>query len=141
MRRPAFAVLVIPYALDAFAEPAFALQRAEDGGEGWLALTGWGDRAASPSEVARRVAGVRCAAGLLALDSRAMVVPDGCPRTCELPEHAFGVRVDPGELRPPPGHEQLWFSYDVAHGLLRRRAERDALWELRHRLGLAPACR
>jgi hypothetical protein len=41
----------------------------------------------------------------------------------------------------PDDHEHLWVSYEVANGLLRRRGERDAIWELRHRLGVAPACR
>jgi len=140
VRRPAFSVLVIPFALDAFAEVAFALvRRGEDGV--WHVRSGWGARSESPLEAARRVAGRQPAANLLALDSRAMVVADAMPATCELPEYAFGVRVDPAALAVPAGREQLWFSYQVAIGLLSRRAERDALWELRHRLGLAPACR
>jgi hypothetical protein len=139
MRRPGFSVLVIPYALDAFAEVGFALVRGED--EGWHALTGWGARSESPSEAARRVAGVAQTASLLALDSRAMVVADGFPAECELPEHAFALRIDPADLPVRAGHEQLWVSYKVAHGLLARRAERDAMWELQRRLGLAPACR
>jgi hypothetical protein len=139
-RRPAFSVLVIPYALDAFAEVAFALvRRSEDAG--WHVRSGWGARSESPPEAARRVAGTPCAANLLALDSRAMVVADGMPACCELPEYAFALRADPAELPSPTGHEQLWVSYQTAVGLLSRRAERDALWELRHRLGLAPACR
>jgi hypothetical protein len=139
VRRPAFSVLVIPYALDAFAEAAFALTRGEDGG--WHPRTGWGARPESPPEAARRVAGVPEPARLLALDSRAMVVADGFPASCELPEYAFALRVDPADLPAPAGHEQLWLSYKVAHGLLHRRAERDAIWELQRRLGLAPACR
>jgi hypothetical protein len=140
VRRPAFSVLVIPYALDAFAEVAFALLRRDEDG-GWHVRTGWGARSESPPEAARRVAGVQGAASLLALDSRAMVVAEGFPAACQLPEYAFALRTDPVELPAQAGNEQVWFSYRIAHGLLPRRAERDALWELQRRLGLAPAYR
>jgi hypothetical protein len=141
VRRPAFSVLVIPYALDAFAEVAYALRRARDGDDWWHAPTDWGERAESPHDAARRVVGAKTASSLLALDSRAMVAGTGSAAPCELPEYAFGACLDPGTLPVPGDHEQLWVSYEVASGLLRRRAERDAIWELRHRLGVAPACR
>jgi hypothetical protein len=141
VRHPAFSVLVIPYALDAFAEVAYALRRERGEDDWWRAITGWGARAEPPYEAARRIAGEQPPSSYLALDSRAMVAVEGCAAPCELPEYAFGVRVEPADLLVPDGHEQLWVSYSVAAGLLRRRAERNAIWELQRRLGLAPACR
>ena len=141
-RRAAFAVLVIPFALDAFAEVAYALWRGRDDDDWWHAPAAPGTRHETPLATARRLTGVPGVAAYRALDSRAMVVADDCrPATCSLPQYAFGLRVDPADLRVPAGHEQLWVSYDVADGMLRSEAERNALWELRRRLGLPPVRR
>jgi hypothetical protein len=141
VRRAAFCVLVIPYALDAFPDVAFALCRNRDEDDAWRVLAAPGARAETPRDAARRVVGAAAHARLLALDSRASIALRDGPGACALPEHAFGVRVDPAAQRVPAGQELLWVSYEVADGLLRRDAERNALWELRRRLGLAPACR
>lgn len=146
MRRAAFAVLVIPYALDAFAEVAYALcRRRGDGEDWWHVPAGRGARAETPILAARRhatqLSGVPDDAVFLALDSRATIQIDGCSASCGLAEHAFAVRADPADLRAPAAYEQLWVSYEIADGLLRRDAERNALWELAHRLGLRHACR
>jgi hypothetical protein len=139
-RHAAFAVLVIPFALDAFAEVAYALWRGRDD-DWWHAPAAPGTRSETPLATARRVTGVPGDAAYRTLDSRAMIaVEDCCTTTCFLPQYAFGVRVDPADLRVPAGHEQLWVSYEVATGLLRSEAERNALWELRRRLGLPRVC-
>jgi hypothetical protein len=141
-RRSAFGVLVIPFALDAFAEVAYALWRKRDDEDDWWhAPAAQGARTETPLAAARRLAGVPRDAAYRALDSRAVVEIDDCPATCILPQYAYGVRVDPADLRAPAGHEQLWVSYKVAEGLLRSEAERNALWELRRRLGLPRVCR
>lgn len=146
MRRATFAVLVIPYAVDAFAEVAYALCRARgDEDEWWHAPAGHGARGETPVVAARRLgamlAGVPDDAPYRGLDSRALIEADGCAGACGLAEYAFAVRVDPAGLPAPAGHERLWASYEVADGLLRREAERNALWELARRLGLRQACR
>lgn len=138
MRGAAFAVLVIPYALDAFPEVAYALCRGLDEHDWWHPRTGIGARGETPLAAARRVAAVRDA-DLIALESRAFVAVERC-RGRALSEHAFGARVDPAALPEPGGERQLWVSYEVADGLLHREAERNALWELRHRLGAKAAC-
>jgi hypothetical protein len=141
-RRAAFGVLVIPFALDAFAEVAYALWRRRDDDDWWHAPAAQGTRTETPLATARRLAGVAADDAYRALDSRAMIAVDECcPATCILPQYAFGVRVDPADLRVPAGHEQLWASYEVADGLLRSEAERNALWELRRRFGLPNVCR
>ena len=135
-RRFAFGVLVIPFALDAFAEVAYALWRGRDD-DWWRAPAAPGTRDETPLATARRLTGVPGDAAYRALDSRALIVADDCcPATCVLPQYAFGVQVDPVDLQVPAGHEQLWVSYEVADGMLRTEAERNALWELRRRLGL-----
>ncbi len=135
-RRAAFGVLVIPFALDAFAEVAYALWRRGDD-DWWHAPAAQGTRTETPLATARRLTGVPSCAAYRALDSRAMIAGDECRQgTCILPQYAFGVGVDPPDLRVPAGHEQLWVSYEVADGMLRDEAERNALWELRRRLGL-----
>lgn len=146
MRRAAFSVLVIPYALDGFAEVAYALcRRRGDGDDWWHAPAGRGGRDETPIVAARRhaaqLSGVPEDAAFLGLDSRALIAIDGCSGGCGLAEYAFAVRVDPGGLAAPAGYEQLWASYEIADGLLRRDAERNALWELARRLGLPHACR
>jgi 8-oxo-dGTP pyrophosphatase MutT (NUDIX family) len=139
VRRARFQVLVIPYALDAFPEVAFAICRRRGDGDGcWHAMTGHAEHRETPLQAARRHAcehaGVGATAAYLALDSRPAIGP-------ALPEHAFGVRVDPAQLTTPAGHEHLWVSYKVAHGLLARDAERNAIWELRQRIGRPRTCR
>jgi hypothetical protein len=141
-RRFAFGVLVIPFALDAFAEVAYALWRGGDDDDWWHAPAAQGARTETPLAAARRLTGVPGDAAYRALDSRAMIAVDECcPATCILPQYAFGVRVDPADVRVPAGHEQLWVSYEVAEGMLRSEAERNALWELRRRLGPPRVCR
>jgi hypothetical protein len=145
--RARFRVLVIPYALDAFPEVAYAICRRRDGdGDGdWHALTGGAKRGETPPEAARRHAhehaGVPADADYLALDSRAMVRDERWAAGGGLPEYAFGVHADPAELTAPAGHEHLWVSFEVADGLLPRAAERNAIWELRWRIGRPQACR
>jgi ADP-ribose pyrophosphatase YjhB (NUDIX family) len=139
-------VLVIPYALHAFPEVAYALCRADDDADGcWHVPAGDGRRSELPPEAARRhaaqLAGVPQDAPLRALDSRAIILLDARAADCGLTEYAFGVRVDPVDVQVPAGQEQLWVSYEVADGFLRRQAERNALWELHRRLGFPRRCR
>lgn len=145
MGRAPFEVLVLPYALDAFPEVAYAVFRSRADRDGcWHGLGGGGERDETPLEAARRHAwqhaGVPEDAHYVALDSRATITAR-CTGICGLPEYAFAVRVDPTELCVPAGHQHCWVSYDVAAGLMHRESERNALWELRRRLGRRPACR
>jgi hypothetical protein len=141
-----FQVLVIPYALDAFAEVAYAVGRLREGGYGgWHGLTGSGSRQETPLEAARRHASQHFAvpgdAAYLALDSRTMIPDERGAGARGIPEYAFGVRADPEELSVPAEYQHSWVSYHVATGLLSRDAERNAIWELRRRLGHPHACR
>jgi hypothetical protein len=142
--RGPFCVLVILYAPDAFVDVAYAVFRGQSDRRCWHTVAGRGARGETPLEAARRhalQAGVPDDAGFLALDSRARILIESCASACALPEYAFAVRVEPSELRVPAEREHCWVSYEVAEGLLRRQSERDALWELRRRLGRRRACR
>lgn len=139
VRRSLFHVLVIPYALDAFPQMAYAVVRSRAAADdGWHGVTGAGDRGETPVQAARRharqLAGVPDTAAYVALDSRTTIRVERCDAVLELPEYAFAARVDPGDVRAPEEHELCWVSYQVAQGLLAREAERNALWELRQRI-------
>ncbi|MGI9098678.1 MAG: NUDIX domain-containing protein [Solirubrobacteraceae bacterium] len=145
MGRAPFEVLVLPYALDAFPEVAYAVFRSRADRDGcWHGLGGGGVRDETPLQAARRHAwqhaGVPGDAPYVALDSRATIPTEWRTEIRGLPEYAFAVRVDPTELCVPE-HEHCWVSFHVAEGLVRRESERNALWELRRRLGRRPACR
>jgi dihydroneopterin triphosphate diphosphatase len=51
-----------------------------------------------------------------------------------IPEHAFGVRCERPELELSEHTEYRWFGYDEAMKALRWDSNRNALWELNHRL-------
>lgn len=138
-----FWVLVIPYSPDAFPDVAYALFRSRADRGCWHPVTGAGGRCETPLQAARRhaqQAGLLEDAGYVALDSRATIAVESCDGPCVVPEYAFAVRVQPAELCVPADHEHCWVSYEVAEGLVRRKSERDALWELRRRFGRGAAC-
>jgi hypothetical protein len=143
-RRAPFAVLVLPYCVELDGTVSYAVFR----GPGlrrrtWHALAGEGVRGETPLEAARReawrIAEVPPDALYLALDTRATVAVHGVPGG--LARHAFAVRLCADEVRPRRQHlEHHWASYQVAEGLLHEEADRDALWELRRRLGSPAGC-
>jgi dATP pyrophosphohydrolase len=139
-----FAVLVVPYAVELDGEVSYALFRAARCGEpSWHALSGDGARRETPLDAARRVAWqvaqVPRDAAYLTLDSRATIRPG--EMSLGVPEHAFAVRVFPDEVRPQPGQfKHCWVSYEIADGLVACDADRNALWELRRRLGRPARC-
>ena len=132
-QRAAFAVLALPYALEADGDVRYAVFRpVARPHRPWHVLAGDGVGDETPMDAARRtarrLAAVAPEAPFVMLDSRATVdVADG-PRG--VPEHAFGVRVAPDALRPRQ-LDHRWVAYEVADGLLLCDAMRSALWELR----------
>ncbi|MEA2220209.1 MAG: dihydroneopterin triphosphate diphosphatase [Solirubrobacteraceae bacterium] len=144
VRHAPFAVLVLPYAVALDGTTSFVVFRPASQREpGWHALAGDGVRGELPLDAARReacdAAGVPSDAAWLALDSRATVEHPATPRG--VPEFAFGVRVIEDEVRSPRGRlDHRWVSYELADGLLDREADRNALYELRRRLGRPAGC-
>jgi hypothetical protein len=146
VRHAPFAVVILPYAVELDGEVRHAVFRTPTGRGccSWHALAGTGTRRESPLDAARRealqAARIPPDAAYLALDSRASLEHGDAP--VAIAEFAFGVRVWPDELSPPdPELEVRWVPYEIANGLLWREADRNALWELRRRLGRPAACR
>lgn len=144
MRRPPFAVLVLPYCVELDGAISYAVFRGATRRDvAWHALAGHGVRGELPLEAARReawrIAEIPPDAAYLALDSRRTIGGDeGAPG---YPEHVFAVRVCLDEVRPRRRQLQHhWVSYEIAAGLLQSDADRNALWELRHRLGRPATC-
>jgi hypothetical protein len=137
--RAPFGVLVLPYAVDVDGALSYALLRFAAGRDrGWQPLLGEGARGQAPLEAAReaawRVARVPRDAVFVALDSRATI--EQTPQRCAVAEYAFGVRVAAAELCPSRAEfEHRWVSYEIADGLLHDEPDRNALFELRRRLG------
>jgi hypothetical protein len=146
VRHAPFAVVILPYAVELDGEVRHAVfgTRPECGWRTWRALAGTGARRESPLDAARRealhAARIPPDAAYLALDSRASL--EHGDAAVAIAEFAFAVRVWPDEVSPPdPALEVRWVPYEIAHGLLSREADRNALWELRRRLGRPAACR
>ena len=140
MRRAPFLVLVLPYAVELDGAVTFAIFRpGADDERGWHALTGDPARGEPPLDAARRISGAPADAAWLKLDSRATIELPAA--SCGVPEYAFAVRVTPDEIAPRPRLDCRWVPYEIADRLLRDESDRNALYELRRRLGrLAPCC-
>jgi hypothetical protein len=144
MRRAPFVVLVLPYTVELDGEVSYAVFRGPSRRDAaWHALVGEGVRGETPLEAARReawrIAELPPDALFLELESRTQPEPPegGQP----VVEHVFAVRVLPDEVRPRRPRLALdWVSYDIAKGRLQSQADRDALAELRRRIGRSAAC-
>lgn len=143
--RAAFQVLVFPYRLDGADGVAYALFRRADGGY-WQGVAGGGEDGESPLDAAGREAaeeaGIARDAEFVALDSVATIPVVNVagdfrwgPDVLVIPEHAFGVRCDHPGLTVSEEHTGYgWFAYEDAMKELRWDSNRNALWELNHRL-------
>jgi dihydroneopterin triphosphate diphosphatase len=143
--RAAFQVLVLPYRKGGAGGIVYALFRRKDAAY-WQGVAGGGEQGESPLQAARREAaeeaGLAEDAELTPLDSMVTIpVVDVTgdfrwgPDVLVVPEHAFGVRCDQAEIRLSPEHTEYgWFSFDEAVRLIRWDSNRNALWELNHRL-------
>ncbi|HEV2377899.1 MAG TPA: NUDIX domain-containing protein [Streptosporangiaceae bacterium] len=143
--RAAFQVLVFPYRGSGADGLVYALfKRAE--GEYWQGIAGGGEGEETPLDAARREAaeeaGILCDADFVALDSAAtipVVNVTGDFRwgtdVLVIPEYAFGVRCDDPSLKLSREHiGYRWSGFDDATTVLRWDSNRNALWELNHRL-------
>lgn len=143
MRRAPFTVLVLPYTVELDGEVSYAVFRGRSRRDvAWHGLAGEGVRGEEPLEAARReawrIAEVPPDALYLALDSRRRIAAgDDEP----IVEHVFAVRVCQDEVRPRRdrlAHD--WVSFDIAKGRLQSQGDRDALSELRRRIGRPATC-
>lgn len=143
-RNASFEVLVLPYSVELDGHVSYAVFRGAGRRErAWHALAGESIRDESPLEAARReawrAAEIPADAVYLALQTR--TAKDPSEVACWVAAYAFAVRVLQDEVRPRrPGLEHHWVAYEIAEGLLHAQPDRDALWELRQRLGRPATC-
>jgi dATP pyrophosphohydrolase len=146
MARAPFQVLVLPYRILASGAIVYAVfQRQPTDGGFWQGIAGGGEDDETPLEAARREAweeaGIPPGSLYLTLDSRATVPVVGIQGflwgddVLVVPEYTFGVEAPSGELRLSTEHTRVaWLAYDDARSLLKWDSNRNALWELDHRL-------
>jgi dATP pyrophosphohydrolase len=145
--RAAFQVLVIPYRHTVHGVVYALFRRADD--SYWQPIAGGGEDDETPVEAAHREAseeaGLAVDAELLSLDSlTTMPVVNVTgefswgPDVLVIPEHAFGIGCDREELVLSDEHTECgWFGFEEAMQQLRWDSNRNALWELNHRLQAA----
>ncbi|HEV2373033.1 MAG TPA: NUDIX domain-containing protein [Streptosporangiaceae bacterium] len=143
--RAAFQVLVFPYRDSGADGLEYALFRRAEG-EYWQGVAGGGEGAETPLDAARREAaeeaGIPRDADFAALDSVATIPVVNVtgdfrwgPDVLVIPEYTFGVRCDDPNLTLSGEHTGYrWFGFGDAMTALRWDSNRNALWELNHRL-------
>lgn len=146
MARAPFQILLFPFRAAASAsKPEYAIFRRSDYEACWQGIAGGGEVGESPEEAARREAleeaGIAAPLRLIKLDSMAtvpVVHVSGFvwgPDTLVIPEYAFGAELDCKDLQLSAEHtEYKWLSFEEASRLLTWDSNKNALWELNHRL-------
>lgn len=144
MRAP-FQVLVIPFRRRPSGIEYAVLRRADIGW--WQFVSGGGEDDETPLQAAERETveelGIAARNRLVRLDSMATVPRDSfvAPEAWAedvyvIPEYCFAFDVAEGEIVLSSEHTELrWVGYDEARDLLKWDGNRNALWELRERLG------
>lgn len=148
MARAPFQVLVFPFRPTNDGFEYAVLRRADGDGLVWQAISGGGEDDETPLAAARREMAEEGAipsdAELIVLDSQASIPAHGFaasalwgPDVAVIPEHAFGVRLEPGGdiVLSDEHHEHKWLPYEEACERLTWPSNREALSELHTRLG------
>ncbi len=143
MARAPFQVLVIPFCR-VNESLLFCVLKRSDGGY-WQWICGGGEDDESPIDAARREAfeeaGIGPECGFVRLDSQSTVPVTGIsgfawgPDVLVVPEYCFGVETRHEHLSLSSEHTEFcWTDYATAASMLRWDSNRNALWELHHRL-------
>jgi dATP pyrophosphohydrolase len=144
MRAP-FQVLVIPFRRRTCGIEYAVLRRADIGW--WQFVSGGGEDDETPLRAAERETeeelGIAGRNRLVRLDSMATVPKDSFAASWAwgedvyvIPEYCFAIDVAEREIVLSSEHTELrWVGYDEARDLLRWDGNRNALWELKERLG------
>ena len=146
MTRAPFQVLVFPYCITANNEVLYAIfKRNQHTGGYWQGIAGGGEGTETPLLAAKREAfeeaGIAQENVYIQLESCATLPVVNVSGFCwgedvlVIPEYTFGVQMDGAVLRLSHEHtEYIWVSYDDANALLRWDSNKNALWELNHRI-------
>ena len=144
MPRAPFQILVLPYRMTDDGNVEYAVFRRADEGW-WQGISGGGEDDETPEQAARREAfeeaGIPSDRDLMRLDTMTtMPVVRVCgfawgKDVLVVPQYCFGVRVYNIELKLSREHiEYRWLPYEDARELLKWDNNKNALWELNHRL-------
>lgn len=144
MARAPFQILVIPYQIFPDGEIRYAVFKRADAGY-WQGIAGGGENGETPLAAARREAqeeaGIDPRSEFLPLDSLSTIPVVGVGgfawgnEVLVIPQHCFGVRVLDERLSLSGEHtEYAWLTYDQARSHLHWQSNKNALWELNHRL-------
>jgi dihydroneopterin triphosphate diphosphatase len=142
--RAPFQVLVLPFRVEDDGQVSYAVFRRADAGY-WQWIAGGGEDDESPVEAAKREAdeeaGIGRSCPLVELSSCNTVPVEGISGflwgsdVLVVPEHCFGIEAQHRELRLSQEHTEFrWVDYETARQMLHWDSNRNALWELNHRL-------
>ncbi|MGI8838851.1 MAG: NUDIX hydrolase [Pyrinomonadaceae bacterium] len=146
MNRAPFQVLVLPYTVLPDGEVLYAIFRREPStGAYWQGIAGGGEDGESPLEAARREAyeeaGIEASCDYIKLDTLTMIPVVNVSGflwgedVLVIPEYCFGVLTRYEALQLSDEHTECqWFRYEKARLRLRWDSNRNALWELNHRV-------
>ncbi len=146
MNRSPFQVLVFPYRLIANQGPLYCIfKRNPETGGYWQGIAGGGEQGETPLDAAKREAheeaNISPNNAYMQLDLLATIpVENVCgfiwgSGTLVIPEHTFGVELfDENIILTNEHTEYKWADYKNAYEMLRWDSNRNALWELNHRL-------
>jgi dATP pyrophosphohydrolase len=146
MNRSPFQVLVFPYRLVANQGLLYCIFKRSPDEEGfWQGIAGGGQQGESPLDAAKREAceeaDISPDNAYMQLDSLATIpVENVCgflwgSDVLVIPEYTFAVEVFDDKIVLTNEHtEYKWADYKTAHEMLRWDSNKNALWELNHRL-------
>ena len=144
MARAPFQVLVLPYMITYDNRILYALFKRADA-DYWQGIAGGGEDSESPLEAAKREAfeeaGIGSDCEFIQLDSFSSIPVVGISGflwgedVLVVPQYTFGVRVDCEQMELSSEHSDCkWVDYDAATEMLHWDSNKNALWELNHRL-------
>jgi len=147
MSRAPFQVLVFPYLIRSDEPILYAIFKRADL-ECWQGIAGGGEDDETPIEAARREtteeSGIDSDHKFIPLDSMSTIPVVGISGmiwgkdVLVVPQHCFGVEADSEVIRLSDEHLAFqWLPYEAAHEILRWDSNKNALWELNYRLGIA----
>ena len=146
MARAPFQVLVLPYRFRGTGEISYAVFKREPSTGGyWQGVAGGGEDDETPLQAARREAqeeaGITPDSEFLKLDTFNKIPVEGVSgfiwgeKVLVIPQYFFGVLFESERLRLSDEHtEYRWLDYESARDILYWDSNRNALWELNHRL-------
>ena len=145
MGRAPFQVLVLPYRVSAKGDIYYAIFGRSDSDNCWQGIAGGGEGKETPIAAAKREAfeeaGITRSSKYTKLDScSTLPVVNVCgfkwgPKVLVIPEYCFGVEIKKETIHLSKEHSNFKLvNYSRALKMLKWDSNKNALWELNHRL-------